>query len=61
MPSAQHRRSFLREHRVATALCLPWRAPHDPLVTPSIRVSGGRATTTADLERLVSALRAVDS
>lgn len=59
-PAAAQRR-LREEHGVATALCLPWRAPHDPLVTPALRVSAGPATTVADLERLVSGLRATDS
>lgn len=54
-------RRLREEHRVATALCLAWRAPHDPLVTPSIRVSAGPATTTGDLDRLVGALSATIS
>lgn len=54
-------RRLREEQGVAAALCLPWRAPHDPLVTPSVRVSAGRSTTPADLERLVGALHATDS
>ncbi|WP_460839613.1 aminotransferase class V-fold PLP-dependent enzyme, partial [Nocardioides marmoraquaticus] len=58
--AAAVQRRLREEHGVATALCLPWRAPHDPLVTPSIRVSGGRDTTDDDLERLAGALRTTD-
>ena len=46
---------MLREHRILTTACLPWRAPGE-LRTPLLRVSPHLGLSDDDLERLVRAL-----
>lgn len=50
-------RARLLGQRVLTTVVQPWRAPHDPLLEPGLRISGHVDTDEIDLARLVAALR----
>ena len=51
---------LLRDHRILTSLCLPWRAPGEMGAgEPWLRLSPHVDLTGEDLERTAAALRGV--